>query len=408
MKRNYLGLDILRGLGIFSVLTLHTAFYFFSGIFDLDLNDPPLIITLIGFFLMFAGLFAMISGLVHTIQTFRKIEEKKYSYKEVLKYSLVATLYILLIAYLYFLFTGPGLIKFDTRSYDNSLLVELIRNGRFILPSFERILYIDSLVMIGMNIILLSLITLVGYKFINPNKGKSLYFYLAALFVLAISLYRIPLYDIYLDAVDDGRYFVVLILNWLVNKNNPIFPFLSFALYGAWIATLLKNSSVKKIKLYVYSSGVLFFLLGIFMYLNTEDTMLERSIDLKWFAIMVTQIGLFKIFIAVFLSIYDLGKKEVKMNFISKFLYRFGIAGLSIFFVEQVFSSVIFRILELLKNDIYLNIPVSVGIGLMLSLFWGFMLIKWEKYHYKYGIEYFYTKAMSKFGGSEKENKLNG
>ena len=48
MKKHYRGIDVLRGLGIFSVLSLHTAFYYYDGIYDLDLSNPPLIITLIG------------------------------------------------------------------------------------------------------------------------------------------------------------------------------------------------------------------------------------------------------------------------------------------------------------------------------------------------------------------------
>ena len=101
MRSHYKGLDVLRGLGIFSVLSLHTAFYYFDGVYDLDLNSPPLIITIIGFLLMFAGLFAMISGFVHTLQTYRRIKEKGVTLKNTMKYSFIAGLYILLIAYLY-------------------------------------------------------------------------------------------------------------------------------------------------------------------------------------------------------------------------------------------------------------------------------------------------------------------
>ncbi len=407
MKKHYLGIDVLRGLGIFCVISLHTAFYFYSGIFEIDFDNPPLIITLIGFFLMFAGLFAMISGLGHTIQAFRKIEEKGYSFKDVLKYSLVATLYILLIAYFYFLVTGPGLIKFDSNTFDNSLLVELIKSGRFILPSMERVLYIDSLIMIGMNIILLSLITVVGFKYIKLLKNKSIYYYLVALIVLGISALRVPLYDVYIEAVDNGNHFLVIMLNWVVNKNNPILPFLTFALFGAWISTLLINGDKKVLKRYVLISGATFFIVGIFLYVNTEDTMLERSIDYKWYSIMIAQIGLFKLIIYAFLKVYDLNDKDTKLNVFSRFLYRFGIAGLTVFFIEQIFSSLFLELMKLFNTDLYLGITASIIIGLVLAVIWGLLLKVWSKYNYKYGLEYFYTKLMAKYGGSAKEDKLN-
>jgi len=406
MKKQYIGIDILRGIGIFSVLVLHTAFYYFDGIYDLDLNNPPLIITLIGFVLMFAGLFAMISGFVHTLQTYRKIKEKNYAFKDTLKYSFISGLYILLIAYLYFLFTGPGLILFSTRSMDNSLLVELIKNKRLIFPSLDRILYVDSLVMIGLNIMLLGFITFIGFKFIKSDKRRSLYYYVFAMIILLLTIFRIPLYNIYLNAIDDGDYFTVLLLNFLVNKNNPILPFLSFALFGSWLSTLLMEGNIKKTRLLVIPSGIIFVFTGLFIYLTAAETMLDRAIDYTWYGIMIFQIGLFQLIIIGFIRIYDSKSSNRNTNIISRFLYRFGVAGLTIFFIEQIFSSILKEILLLINKDLYLDIPVSIAIGIVLAVSWGLLLKLWSKYNYKYGLEYFYTKLMKRHGGSEKENKL--
>ncbi len=156
MKEGYFGLDVLRGLGIFLVIFLHTAFYYFAGIYDLDLNNPPLIVTIIGLLLMFAGMFAMISGFVHTHQNFRKIKEKS---NKIFKYGILSGLLMLLVAYAYFIFTGPGIINFTNKNMNNSILVELIRNNKLISTNIERLFYVDSLVMIGLNIILISIFT---------------------------------------------------------------------------------------------------------------------------------------------------------------------------------------------------------------------------------------------------------
>lgn len=406
MKKHYIGIDVLRGLSIFGVLSLHTAFYYFDGIYDLDLSDPPLIITLIGFLLMFAGLFAMISGFVHTLQSYRKIKEKEYTLKETLRYSFIAGIYILLIAYLYFLFTGPGIILFDTKNMDNSFLVELIKSGKFVFPSLERILYIDSLVMIGTNIILLGLIIFAGFKLIKNDKKRSYYFYIMAIIVILISIVRIPLYTTYLDARDDGNYFLVILLNWFVNKNNPILPFFAFALFGGWMSTLLMSNNKKQTRFLVLASGILFIIIGLVIYLTAEETMLDRLIDYTWYGIMIFQIGFFKLMILGFLRIYDFSKKEKELNFISRFLYRFGVAGLSIFFIEQVFSSILKVLMKAVYPDLYLGLTTSIIIGVMISVVWGCILILWSKIGYKYGLEYFYTKAMSKYGGSEKATKL--
>lgn len=406
MKKHYRGVDVLRGLGLFSVLSLHTAFYYFDGIYDLDLSNPPLIITLIGFLLMFAGLFAMISGFVHNIQTYRRIKEKGFTLRDAFKYSFMSGIYVLVIAYLYFLVTGPGIVLFDTRSMDNSFLIELIKNGRLIIPSLERLLYIDSLVMIGSNVILLGLASIIGLKYIQSDKKRGDYFYILGVVVLLLSIFRIPLYNVYLDARDNGNYFVVIILNWLVNKNNPILPFYAFALFGAWISSLIMIGDVKKTRVKVVISGVIFIIVGLFIYLTAEETMLDRQIDYTWYGIMILQIGLFKLIILGFLKIYDYSRSEKELNIISKFLYRFGVAGFTIFFIEQIFSSIIKKIMFLFNDNLYLDIMPSMLIGVCIAIFWGILLIVWSKYEYRYGLEYFYGKFMRRFGGSEKENKL--
>ena len=406
MKKHYRGIDVLRGLGILGVLTLHTAFYNFDGIYDLDLSNPPLIITLIGFLLMFAGMFAMISGFVHTIQTYRRIKEKEYNLKQAFKYSLMSGMYVLVIAYLYFLFTGPGIIFFESRRMDNSLLIELINNGKLIIPSLERLLYIDSVVMIGTNIILLALASIVGFKLIKTDKRRGDYFYILGVIVLLLSIFRIPLFNVYVQARDSGNYFVIIMLNWLVNKNNPILPFYAFALFGAWIASLIMIGDVKKTRIKVVISGLIFIIVGVFIYITAEETMLNRQIDYTWYGIMVVQIGLFKLMILGFLKIYDYSKKEKELNFISKFIYRFGVAGFTIFFIEQIFSSLVKRVMLLFNENLYLDIGASIIMGISISIIWGLFLIVWSKYEYRYGLEYFYSKFMDRFGGSEKGNKL--
>jgi hypothetical protein len=405
MKTHIIGLDVLRGIGIFSVLILHTAFYYFDGIYDLDLSEPPLIITLIGFVLMFAGMFAMISGFVHTLQSYRAAKERHQTGKEILKYRLMAGLYVLLIAYLYFLFTGPGLIHFDTRSMDQSLLVELIKSGRFVAPSLERILYVDSLVMIGLNVILVALFVVWGLKLVQDDVKRSYFFYVAGIVVLVLSAIRIPLYATYLNAVDNEQYGLVLLLNFFVNKNNPILPFLSFGLFGSWMATLILYGSTKMTRWFTIFSGILFVVVGLTIYLTAEETMLERQIDYTWYGIMVFQIGLFKLLILLFLRLYK-SSTVSSLNPLSRFFYRFGIAGLSVFFIEQVISSLIKQIGIWINPDLYLDLYPSIGIGLVIALVWGVVLIFWQKAQFKYGLEYFYGQWMAKFGGSAKADKL--
>jgi hypothetical protein len=435
MRKQYVGLDILRGLGIFILIWMHSAFYYFDGLYDLDLNNPPAIVTVIGLLLMFAGVFAMVSGTVHTYQFYRKTEIQGYSNASLLKYNTVSGLLILAVAYMYFIFTGPGLAQMELRSMNNSILVDAIRNGIYKGFNLERILYVDSLVMLGINILLIGLVFLLiqkcsGMGEFKKSEGERDYFTnmefldkvhekTAKLFLIsglgffALSLLRVPLYQIYITALDQDQYGKVLLLNWLVNKNNPIMPYLSFALIGGWIATLLVIGNWKRIVKLVMPVAVVLFIIGVVLYIKLPDTMLERSIDFKWFAIMTAQLGLFMMLMLLVLRVFDFGKdkenilEHKKLTRFPKFFYRFGVAGLTPFFLESLVSAIVFRKLSFFMPGLSFDIKESLIYGFCLAIMWGLLLMLWEKKEYKYGIEYFYVRILRKLGSSAKEEKLS-
>lgn len=407
MKKNYLGLDVLRGLGIFVLLTMHTAFYHFDGLYDLDLNNPPPIVTVIGLMLMFAGIFAMVSAVAHTTQYLRKRRQLGYDHAKLLRYNTINALLILIVAYLYFIFTGPGIVNMAARSMNNSILVEWFATGKLIGTNMERLWYIDSLVMLGTNVLLMGLV-FVGMEKLFKKKVTPTHYLILGLVFFVVSLIRIPLYPIYLDAYESKNWLVLSVLNPLVSKNNPIFPYFSFALIGMWIAMLLAQKDWKRVVKNVLPVGIVLFVVGVVAYLVLPDTMLQRGIDPIWFAIMTAQLGLFQLMILFALWHYDIQNPKYKLSVVSKFIARFGVAGLSIFFIESTFSAMVARIIRTFIPTFSLDIAGSLLFGLSLAVFWGFVLILWEKKNYKYGIEYFIAKTLRKYGKSEKQEKLEG
>lgn len=405
MKTNFYGLDVLRGVGIFTVLILHSAFYYFDGIYEVDFNNPPLIVTVIGLLLMFAGLFAMISGFVHTRSTFRKRDQGIPS-GSILKYGIVYGLITLAIAYLYFIFTGPGLIDFSTRSMNNSILVELIRNGDWVSMNRERLFYIDSLVMIGTNILLLALFAfLIGDRV--PRERRALTYSLAALGFMALSLARIPLYGVWQDALETGDVALYLLLNPLVAKNNPILPFFAFGLMGGWLAALTDTKNFRQTCSRAVPLALSLLVAGVLLYVNLEDTMLERAIDGKWYSIMLAQLGLFMLLILAVLKWFDYREKNKKSS-LSFFFARFSKGGLTAFFLESVVSAVIYRGITAVVPGLSFGIAGAVLYGLLLALFWGMVLRQWEKAYYRFTLEYGIAMLMNRVGRTRKLDKLQG
>lgn len=405
MKAYYYGLDVLRGFGIFTVLILHSAFYYFDGIYEVDFNNPPLIVTVIGLLLMFAGLFAMISGFVHTRSSFRKRDQGIPS-GSILKYGIIYGLVTLAIAYLYFLFTGPGIINFSTRSMNNSILVELIRNGDWVSISQERFFYIDSLVMIGTNILLLALFAfLIGDRV--PRERRTLTYSLAALGFMALSLARIPLYGVWQDAQETGDVALYLLLNPLVAKNNPILPFFAFGLMGGWLAALTDTKNFRQTFSRAMPLALSLLAAGVLLYVNLEDTMLERAIDGKWYSIMLAQLGLFMLLILAVLKWFDYRERN-KRSDLSLFFARFSKGGLTAFFLESVVSAAIYRGITAVVPGLSFGIAAALLYGLLLALFWGLVLRQWEKAYYRYTLEYGIAMLMNRFGSTRKLDKLQG
>jgi peptidoglycan/LPS O-acetylase OafA/YrhL len=405
MRKNYDGLDVLRGIGIFGVVLMHTAFYHFDGIWEIDFADPPILITLIGFLLMFAGLFAMISGFAHTARYEERLAESQRP-RRALASRVVPGLFILATAYLYFIFTGPGIVHFDSQTFDNSILVELARTGRFPGFSQERLLYIDSLVMIGTNAILVGLfLTLV--RVVRREGTRRWIALTGAVAVLLVSLLRIPLYETYLDAVQNGNRLLVYGLNWFVNKNNPLLPYAASALFGAWLALEFERDERRALRR-AACVGALLFAAGLALYMLLPDTMLERAIDSQWYAIMVLQTGLFMLFLCLALWLFDIRQtlRTKSPSRLTRFFRRLGVASLSVYFVESVVSALVFRGVRAAWPSFRLGMYEAVAAGLGLAIAWGLLLIAWERTGYRFGLERLYCRTMRWVGGSAKEEKL--
>lgn len=396
MHQRYFGLDFLRGLGVAFVIALHSAFYRFDGLYDLDLDNPPAIVTVIGLLLMFAGLFAMLSGAAHGSRTI-KLLEAGISRAVIARRFFVYGMVTLAVAYAYFLFTGPGIVNFATRSMDSSLVVSLIESGSFPGWSVDRLLYVDSLVMIALNLFVMALF----FPLVRKPPRFITWCWLA---LFALSAFRIPLFSAYQTAREAGNMPLVLALNWVVGKNNPLLPYVAFAAAGMWIAALLRHRDGATLVRNLLPAGLALLITGVAAYVFLPDTMLERGIDWKWYSVMTAQLGLFLLMILAALARWDMGKKR-KPSAISIFIARFGVAGLTPFFLESVVSIAVFKAIRLVIPGFRLDIAGALAYGFVLMILWGCLLALWEKTGYRYGIEYWIAKAT---GSVVRENRAAG
>lgn len=145
--------------------------------------------------------------------------------------------------------------------------------------------------------------------------------------------------------------------------------------------------------------GLSFLVVGLILYVFLPDTMLQREIDLKWYSIMVTQLGLFLLLITAVLRVFD-GKvlPGGHVGWISRFFCRFSYAGLTAFFWESIVAGLVWRLLNFLFPGLELGIAGALLFGFVLALMWGFLLLFWEKRRFAGSIEYFYGLVVARFG----------
>jgi peptidoglycan/LPS O-acetylase OafA/YrhL len=404
MKR-LLGLDFLRGIGIIGVVFLHSSLYHYGNLLKIDYNNPPAIVILIGMLLMWAGLFAIISGTVNTLQFFRRFKNESKSIKEVLRINTITGLIILLSSYFYFWIVGPAILDRVNGNHDYSVLMNLMIRGKLIFPSLQRIFYVDALTMLGLNIIIIGIIMFfLLRKKDNKKRNYIVVLSLATLFI-ALSYIRIPLYPVIEEAIKNRNLSILIPLDYLINKNNPILPYLGFGLFGSFIAMLIAYKEKWAI---IWKSilgiGLTFLVVGIIGYVTLPDTMLERAIDPMWFYIIVAQVGLFMLMILGALKYFDFRKNEIKTES-CKIIRRFGEVSLTIFMLETPISEIFAKILTVVNSDWNQSMAGSLIFGGFMVMFWGFLIYIWEKKEFRYTLEWFIVRISKSFG--KESTKLN-
>ena len=127
---------------------------------------------------------------------------------------------------------------------------------------------------------------------------------------------------------------------------------------------------------------------------------------MKWYSIMVMQLGLFLLMILAALAALDRQPAVAAVQtgwsklvgLVVRFITRFGHAGLTAFFLESIVAALVWRLLNLIVPGIRLGIGSALLFGLILALSWGFGLLFWERRHYVGSIEFVYGQIVTRFG----------
>jgi hypothetical protein len=393
-------LDVVRGAGVMGVIFLHTSLYHYANLLSIDFSNPPAIVTAIGFLLMWAGLFAMVSGIAHAVRTVERLDSG-IAPGAVLRWSLISALIMLALSYIYFLLLGPALLDRVAGNHDYSMLTGFITTGRLIVPSLQRILYVDSLLMIALGTALTAPVAVALVARTSPERRGRAVAVLAALgsAVVLASWARIDLYPIVERAIAERDLGTAVPLVFLANKNNPILPFWGFTLIGAALGvSLARPDGWSRTWRWALAFGAAWLVAGVIGYVTLPDTMLERAVDPMWFFIMVVQVGLFTLLLLLAMRLRDRRSTEKPAGPVARTVRRFGVAGLSVFLIETPISALIARGLDAVTPGWNATMPAALLFGAVYVAAWAGILALWERSGYRFSVERLLVRLMGALG----------
>ncbi len=275
MKR-LVSIDIFRGVAIIGVIAIHAL------LFNLDYHpagsmyDSP-VTTVILYFMSWAGVFAVISGIGNALSLYGRIRQGIWTPKKALFNSLLGGTIYLIMNYVYMWFFVPGYPPMGRTAFFQELgktggvLFWLIRDGQWFFPSPEQTMYATALEMIGWGIIVsgicVYLVTRKGQKRVS-TRNYTVLGIIATLFMVGFPLVQTPLralIDPLLPLSWDNMWPIIgtFFLAWFVAPMNPIFPYVGFSIYGVIFSLMIVDKVDKrKIFAYGYMVGAIWSLIG--------------------------------------------------------------------------------------------------------------------------------------------------
>jgi hypothetical protein len=220
---------------------------------------------------------------------------------------------------------------------------------------------------------------------------------------------RIPLYPVVEQAVKKPDLLTAFMGSALINKNDPLLPYLGFALIGAAMGHAF-SQPVPRRRLWLSAGlfALVWLAAGVIGYIALPDTMLERSVDEMWFAIIVMQVGLFS-FILLFLWRFTDARSGVeraprdRVGLIS----LCGRLSLTIFIWETPIRSLYAMLWDRVFPGWSGNIPVVLLFGLSMALVWMAAVRLWNQARFIGSVEWMVGRIYSALGRpSAKEEAL--
>jgi uncharacterized membrane protein len=387
-------LDFLRGLAMIFIILFHTSVYSFANINKLDFSNPPIVVVLISFMMLWGGIFLFYSGFINVFMLYKLDGEKR---RKFLKYLLSAGLIYFILHYFLNIIFGRWSVDFVNNQPNMTVVAASIRNMHLTFPLIGKFFDGSTLSTIGLNLIILSLLFYFLFKNGGISKERRNYFILgiSGTLIMLLSFVRIPLYHLTVQAFEVKNYLLATFYSVAIANPYPLLPYLAYVLLASMLGIMFVLNRKSLIKKVMLPLGVFFFIYGIIGCLNFPKTISQA--DYFWYFKTQMELGIFILGFIVFLMIFAYRN----INFTHfQFIKSFSRISLTIYMLETLVSEIFRKILLIYNQSWDKNINSCLVFGLANVIVWIVILYFWKKSNFKYSLEYWWVIFFDRQGVS--------
>jgi len=407
-------IDSLRGIAILVMLLFHGSYYWESELSIRDFNNilqnPSATIAMI--FGKFAGIFALISGMVYGYIALYKREIKNKSTDSIIKSIIYSGLWIMVISKIHVIFfnhshVGDPIHPYPTGPEYHTLITGSIATGTIQIPSRYLIFYRSTaLFMIGVSVIWTGVLLALlmrndGHTHYSRNFGIA--GLIGTIIILATQPMKVYIRPIWVNALIQDKPLLAFFLGLLVGDPFPFFPFAGYATYGMMFGmAFFVEVRQFYVSLIAGISGMSYLGIGIYLYILRGYTKITDVNEMPEIELNFIQIGMMILFCAIIYNVhYFRETNPVRKLFLSSFLRRFGVMTLTIFMYEPLVGTIIKVIL---LDPIFVNWSSNLVLVVLYSLFlillWNRILIIWEGHNFVGSWEWLNARILAYISGT--------
>jgi len=393
-------LDFLRGISLILVVFFHTSVYNYANIHKVDFNNPPIIVVIISFLVLWGGLLIFYSGIVNTIMFSRRIE-KSGNLKHA-NFLFIAGVIYMIIHYILNIFLGRWNVDFINNQPDMTVVASSIRNMQLTFPRITKFFEGSSISTIGLNLIIVTslLFFLLRNKRFENEKRNYWVLGILGFIIMLFSFTRIYLYGIVEQSIQAKNYLLATMLSFTIANPYPLFPYLAYGLFASIIGIMIYKKRKNLIKKVIIPIGFFFFIYGLVGCMNFPKTISKA--DYFWYFKTHLELGIFILTITFFLLTFKFKNKKI-INI--PFIKWFSRVSLTVYLFETLLSEIFGKILDYLVPIWNQTINGCLIFGALNIIIWILILWIWQKNNFKFSVEYWWVKIFLKLG--KKSTKLD-